>query len=113
MLDWDKVGVCRFAALQSPAGRALLQRAGRAPDDISSIVLVEERASHVKWAARLTACLLAPACLPDLPTALCAARCISFALLSRPAPAICGRHACDNQQLAHMAQHPPRAAARR
>ena len=33
----------RFAALQSDAGRALLRRAGRAPDDISSIVLVEER----------------------------------------------------------------------
>lgn len=31
----------RFAALQSDAGRALLRRAGRAPNDISSIVLVE------------------------------------------------------------------------
>ena len=30
----------RFAALQSEPGRALLQECGRAPDDISSIVLV-------------------------------------------------------------------------
>jgi predicted DCC family thiol-disulfide oxidoreductase YuxK len=34
-------GAFRLAALQSPAGRALLSRCGRAPDDISSIVLVE------------------------------------------------------------------------
>ena len=30
----------RFAALQSPAGRRLLARAGRSPDDLSSVVLV-------------------------------------------------------------------------
>ena len=48
MLDWDRVGRCRFAALQSGAGRDLLQRAGRSPDDISSIVLVEAGGSHVK-----------------------------------------------------------------
>ena len=41
MLDWDREGVYRFAALQSDAGRRLLQRCGRSPDDISSIVLVE------------------------------------------------------------------------
>ena len=45
VLDWDAPGTRQFqfrlAALQSPAGRALLRRAGRAPDDISSIVLVE------------------------------------------------------------------------
>lgn len=40
MLDWDKDGTFRLAALQSPAGRRLLQRSGRAPDDLSSIVLV-------------------------------------------------------------------------
>ena len=33
-------GNLRFAALQSDAGRSLLKRAGRDPDDISSIVLV-------------------------------------------------------------------------
>jgi predicted DCC family thiol-disulfide oxidoreductase YuxK len=40
ILDWDPAASFRLAALQSPAGRALLARAGRAPDDISSIVLV-------------------------------------------------------------------------
>jgi predicted DCC family thiol-disulfide oxidoreductase YuxK len=39
MLDWDPAGRARFAALQSPAGRRLLAAAGRAPDDLSSIVL--------------------------------------------------------------------------
>lgn len=35
--------------LSQPAGRALLQRSGRAPDDISSIVLVEpEGRSYIK-----------------------------------------------------------------
>jgi len=40
VLDWDSDGRFRFAALQSPEGRALLERSGRSPDDISSIVLV-------------------------------------------------------------------------
>jgi predicted DCC family thiol-disulfide oxidoreductase YuxK len=31
----------RYEALQSEAGRKLLRRSGRAPDDISSVVLVE------------------------------------------------------------------------
>ena len=44
----DPPGKLRFAALQSTAGRALLRRAGRDPDDISSIVLVEEDAAYVK-----------------------------------------------------------------
>eukprot|EP00286_Rhodomonas_abbreviata_P001649 CAMPEP_0181289196 /NCGR_PEP_ID=MMETSP1101-20121128/752_1 /TAXON_ID=46948 /ORGANISM="Rhodomonas abbreviata, Strain Caron Lab Isolate" /LENGTH=175 /DNA_ID=CAMNT_0023393399 /DNA_START=151 /DNA_END=678 /DNA_ORIENTATION=+ len=43
MLDWDNPnaskGTFRFAALQSDVGKALLQRGGRAPDDLSSIVL--------------------------------------------------------------------------
>ena len=47
-LDMDPPGKLRFAALQSTAGRALLRRAGRDPDDISSIVLVEEQAAYVK-----------------------------------------------------------------
>ena len=47
-LDMDPPGKLRFAALQSTAGRALLRRAGREPDDISSIVLVEEDAAYVK-----------------------------------------------------------------
>lgn len=53
MLDWDKTGVCRLAALQSPAGRRLLQRSGRHPDDISSIVLVEPNASYIRSEAVL------------------------------------------------------------
>ena len=47
-LDLDPPGKLRFAALQSAAGRALLRRAGRAPEDISSIVLVEEDGAYVK-----------------------------------------------------------------
>lgn len=31
----------RYEALQSEAGKMLLRRSGRAPDDISSVVLVE------------------------------------------------------------------------
>jgi predicted DCC family thiol-disulfide oxidoreductase YuxK len=46
MLDNDPQGKLRFAALQSGAGRALLQRSGRAPEDISSIVLVEPDRSY-------------------------------------------------------------------
>lgn len=53
MLHWDHEGRFRFAALQSPAGRALLERSGRSPDDISSIVLVEAGASYIKSAAIL------------------------------------------------------------
>ncbi|GBF97024.1 hypothetical protein Rsub_09497 [Raphidocelis subcapitata] len=40
ILDWDTGAAFRLAALQSPAGRALLARCGRDPNDISSIVLV-------------------------------------------------------------------------
>lgn len=53
VLDNDPEGKLRLAAQQSPAGRALLARCGRAPDDISSVVLVEEDSSHVKSAAVL------------------------------------------------------------
>ena len=57
MLDWDTKGVCRFAALQSPAGKALLQRSNRSPNDISSIVLVEENTSYIKSEAILRTAL--------------------------------------------------------
>ncbi len=43
MLEWDRRAAFRLAALQSPAGRELLLRSGRSPDDISSIVLVSLR----------------------------------------------------------------------
>ncbi|KAL4425540.1 hypothetical protein ABPG75_009556 [Micractinium tetrahymenae] len=70
MLAWDREGRFRFAALQSEAGRALLRRAGRSPDDISSIVLVEQDAAHIKSAAilRIAAGLQAP--LPVVAAAL-------------------------------------------
>lgn len=48
MLDWDTAAAFRLAALQSPAGRALLARCGRSPDDISSIVLVEPERCYTK-----------------------------------------------------------------
>jgi len=43
VLDTDNTldGALRFAALQSDLGKVLLERAGKKPDDISSIVLVE------------------------------------------------------------------------
>lgn len=48
VLDWDTQGVYRFAALQSDAGKALLMRSGRRPDDISSICLVTRDAHWIK-----------------------------------------------------------------
>mmetsp|Transcript_1146 Transcript_1146/g.1339 ORF Transcript_1146/g.1339 Transcript_1146/m.1339 type:complete len:234 (-) Transcript_1146:465-1166(-) len=53
VLDWDPQSRVRFAALQSSAGRALLQQAGRAPDDISSIVLVGKHKAWIKSEAVL------------------------------------------------------------
>uniref|UniRef100_A0A7N0ZUT7 Thiol-disulfide oxidoreductase DCC n=1 Tax=Kalanchoe fedtschenkoi TaxID=63787 RepID=A0A7N0ZUT7_KALFE len=43
----------RFEALQSEGGRKLLRRAGRAPDDISSVVLVEKDRAYIKSEAVL------------------------------------------------------------
>ncbi|TVU21596.1 hypothetical protein EJB05_31244 [Eragrostis curvula] len=43
----------RFVPLQSESGRKLLQRSGRAPDDISSVVLVEKDRSYIKSEAVL------------------------------------------------------------
>ncbi|XVE89110.1 hypothetical protein DITRI_Ditri19aG0124200 [Diplodiscus trichospermus] len=40
--DVDRNRRIRFEALQSEAGKKLLRRSGRAPDDISSVVLVEK-----------------------------------------------------------------------
>lgn len=51
VLDWDVEGRFRYAALQSPAGRALLQRSGRSADDISSIVLVTPDSHFIKSSA--------------------------------------------------------------
>lgn len=52
-LKYDKKAALRFAALQSDAGKALLQRSGRRPDDISSIVLVEKSRCFIKSEAIL------------------------------------------------------------
>ncbi|KAH7565055.1 hypothetical protein JRO89_XS09G0121700 [Xanthoceras sorbifolium] len=46
--DNDRNRRIRYEALQSEAGRKLLRRSGRDPDDISSVVLVEQDRSHIK-----------------------------------------------------------------
>ncbi|XP_065033955.1 DCC family protein At1g52590, chloroplastic-like [Musa acuminata AAA Group] len=43
----------RYQVLQSESGRKLLQRCGRSPDDISSVVLVEKDSSYIKSEAVL------------------------------------------------------------
>lgn len=70
-LDPNAPGRFRLAALQSDCGRALLRRSGRAPDDISSIVLVEPDAFHVRSEAvrRIAAGLGALTLLPVLAAA--------------------------------------------
>jgi predicted DCC family thiol-disulfide oxidoreductase YuxK len=62
MLDYDRQGAFRFAALQSKAGADLLQACGRKADDISSIVLVEQQAHYLRSEAilRIAAKLQAP-----------------------------------------------------
>ncbi|XVF86477.1 hypothetical protein PTKIN_Ptkin18bG0043500 [Pterospermum kingtungense] len=51
--DVDRNRRIRFEALQSEAGKKLLRRSGRAPDDISSVVLVEKDRSYIKSEAVL------------------------------------------------------------
>ncbi|KAH7547391.1 hypothetical protein FEM48_Zijuj01G0304800 [Ziziphus jujuba var. spinosa] len=51
--DNDRNGRIRFEALQSEAGKKLLRRSGREPDDISSVVLVEKERSYIKSEAVL------------------------------------------------------------
>lgn len=46
-------GEFRLSALQSPAGRSLLAHHNRSPDDLSTIVLVEQDACHIKSTAVL------------------------------------------------------------
>ena len=53
LLDWDKQGQYRLAALQSKAGAELLKQAGRKPGDLSSVVLVEPGHAYVKSEAVL------------------------------------------------------------
>ncbi|XP_048233563.1 DCC family protein At1g52590, chloroplastic isoform X1 [Ricinus communis] len=51
--DNDRNRKIRYEALQSEAGKKLLRRSGRAPDDISSVVLVEKDRSYIKSEAVL------------------------------------------------------------
>nr|AFK35433.1 unknown [Medicago truncatula] len=51
--DNDRNKSIRYEALQSEAGKMLLRRSGRAPDDISSVVLVENNRSYIKSEAVL------------------------------------------------------------
>ncbi|XXG55889.1 hypothetical protein AAC387_Pa03g3448 [Persea americana] len=51
--DNDHKRKIRYEALQSEAGKKLLQRSGRSPDDISSVVLVEKERSYIKSEAVL------------------------------------------------------------
>ncbi|KAL5575597.1 hypothetical protein UlMin_017296 [Ulmus minor] len=51
--DNDRNRSIRFEALQSEAGKKLLRRSGREPDDISSVVLVEKDRSYIKSEAVL------------------------------------------------------------
>lgn len=70
-LDPASPGRFRMAALQSDAGRALLRRSGRAPDDISSIVLVDSDGFYIRSEAvrRIAAGLNALTLLPLLAAA--------------------------------------------
>lgn len=61
VLAWEKHPWCRFAALQSPAGRRLVRDAGRDPDRLDSVYLwtgnalldrsdaILEIARHLRW----------------------------------------------------------------
>ncbi|KMT00680.1 hypothetical protein BVRB_9g219690 [Beta vulgaris subsp. vulgaris] len=51
--DHDRNRTIRYEALQSEAGKKLLRRSGRSPDDISSVVLVEKERSYIKSEAVL------------------------------------------------------------
>jgi predicted DCC family thiol-disulfide oxidoreductase YuxK len=78
LLDHDRAGRLRFAALQSPAGQRLLRRCGLRTTDFDTLVLVEgprcstrseaalRVAAHLGGAWRwLAALLLVPAFLRD------------------------------------------------
>lgn len=70
ILDWDKKEKLRFGALQGDVGKELLRRCGRRPDDISSIVLVEENGYHLKSDAVLKIAQVCEMPLPILSTFL-------------------------------------------
>lgn len=53
ILDMDPEGIFRFASLQSKVGQCLLLHEGRAPTDLSSIVLAEKDTHYTKSTAVL------------------------------------------------------------
>jgi predicted DCC family thiol-disulfide oxidoreductase YuxK len=53
VLQWDSSAKLRMAALQSEAGKELLERSNRSRSDISSIVFVEDDKSYIKSEAVL------------------------------------------------------------
>ncbi|MFC6988862.1 thiol-disulfide oxidoreductase DCC family protein [Haloplanus sp. GCM10025708] len=53
VLPRDPEGAIRFASLQSDVGRRLLDRCGRSPDELSTVVLVEGDDCYVKSAAAI------------------------------------------------------------
>ena len=53
VLSLDRQEMFRFAALQSEVGKALLKKCNRQPDDISSMVVVEKEAFHLRSDAAL------------------------------------------------------------
>lgn len=70
-IDWDPDGQLRFAALQSNVGQALLQVNGRKANDISSIVLVNQKGAYIKSDAilKITQALSPVPLLPLQPVA--------------------------------------------
>jgi len=62
VLHFDRHKLFRFAALQSPTGRQLLERYGRAADDLSSIVLCFDDRALIKSDAVLSIGAVSPLC---------------------------------------------------
>lgn len=76
--DLDSGAALRYASLQSPTGRALLQHFGKRPDDISSLVLVESAdVAYFESDAVLKICQV----LAGLPSAVRDAAALSQALV--------------------------------
>ena len=57
VLRWDRAGALRIGAVQSDAGRALLEYAGLDPDDVDTMLLIERGVPYAKSSAFLRAVL--------------------------------------------------------
>ncbi|HBQ15574.1 MAG: DCC1-like thiol-disulfide oxidoreductase family protein [Sandaracinaceae bacterium] len=55
VLRWDRAGALRIGAVQSEAGRALLEYAGLDPDDVDTMLLIERGVPYAKSSAFLRA----------------------------------------------------------